>query len=280
MKDITSQQAVVRYYERFGSRLGYRLVMKRSKHFGYYDASHTTERAAQRRFHEKVAELLDLKPGLRVLDAGSGLGVVATYLAKTQDVHVTGITLVPHEVIFARKRAHKQCVGDKTAFQIADYAKTPFPDASFDRIYTTETLSHAPDVQTTLQEFHRLLKPGGKIVCIEYELDYDRFTDEEAEPYRFWVQYWALHGLTQFNRGKFLKLIRAAMFSEIHEHDWTNAVLPSFYRLYRLARPAAPLVAGLVSKGYFVNTVAAKGYYLGAKAGKFWFKAYTATKLK
>lgn len=273
-----ANEAVVRYYDKLGSRIGYRLVMRGSKHFGYYDAAHTTEKAAQARVKEKIAEALDLQPGMRVLDAGSGLGVMAAYLAREHDVHVTGITIVPHEIKGARATARRQHAAHATEFVLADFADPPFADATFDRIYTTETLSHAPDVQKVLGQFMRLLKPGGKLICMEYEIDFANLPDGMDHTVDMTMEYGGLHGLRQFAPGMFLGKLRRAGFTDIAEHDWTPNVLPSFQRLRRLARPLARMAQHRALRKRLFNTLVA-GYYADlAEDGKFWMKTYTATK--
>jgi sterol 24-C-methyltransferase len=278
MGQKSTQEAVVRYYSRLGSRLGYNLVMRGSKHFGYYDKTHKTERAAQVRFLEKFADLLELKPGMELLDAGCGQGVVACYLAAKYDVRVTGLTLVPFEVKASEKRARNARVADKTEFIIGDYANTLGPSKTFDRIYTVETLSHAPDVERVLRNFYKLLKPGGKIVCIEYECNYDKLSPDQASMIEFAVRYGALHGAKQFGPGEFMQTIRSVGFHDATEYDWTTACLPSFQRIRRLAKPLRNLVDKARLRRYFINTTIARYYADLAEQKKFRFKAYTATK--
>ena len=136
MATTGKQQAVRDYYTRLGSRLGYNWVMGGNKHFGYYDKTHTTEKAAQVRFLEKFVELLKPSADLKILDAGCGQGLVATYLARTFKSRVTGITLVPFEVVEARKLAEHQNVKDLTDFRVADYVNPFKRQLSLDTIIT------------------------------------------------------------------------------------------------------------------------------------------------
>jgi cyclopropane fatty-acyl-phospholipid synthase-like methyltransferase len=75
MKQSTPQQLTAEYYAKLGSRIGHKLVMKRSQHFGYYDKYHTDEVSAQNKYHEEFSKLLDLQESMRVLEAGCGQGV-------------------------------------------------------------------------------------------------------------------------------------------------------------------------------------------------------------
>jgi len=278
-KKVTPQQAVANYYGRVGSRLGYIIFMKRSQHFGYYDKTHTTEQAAQQNYHEKFAKFLDLKPGMRVLDAGCGQGVVACYLAKTHGVNVTGITVVPHEVTNGNRRAAKLDIKERANFILADYANPPFEPETFDRIYTTESLSHAVNVKLVLQQFMKLLKPGGKLVCAEYEGDTSKLRPEETkQAIKVVKEYGAVHGVEQFDLGRFIATIRSVGFKNVTETEWTANIMPSFERLVRIVKPFVAVVRKFHLERYFVNIAVADYYTEGVKRGAFLYKVYTATK--
>lgn len=278
MQKNTPQQAVARYYSRIGSRLGYRLVMKKSQHFGYYDENHTDEPSAQRKYHEEFAKILDLQSGMKVLDAGCGQGVVASYLAENHDVHVTGITIVPYEVESAKQTAREQGVEDSTHFLLADYADPPLTPGSFNRIYTTETLSHAVDVEVVLYKFMELLKPGGLLVCAEYEFDFDNFNKKERWAAEFVKEHAAIHGIYQFGPGQFLASIKKVGFKDARETNWTRHMAPSFNRLRQIAKPMLPIVRTLKIERFFINTVAANMYAVGVDRGVFFYKVYRARK--
>lgn len=278
MKMISTQEATARYYSRIGSRLGYLLVMKRSQHFGYYDHDHSTEDDAQRQYHEKFAKLLELQPGMAVLDAGCGQGVVACFLASAQDVHVKGITIVPSEVRSATRAAIKRNLSSQTEFMLGDYASTPFADGSFDRVYTTETLSHAPDVKQVLAELIRCLKPGGKAVFAEYEFNFKNAPEETKKAADFVKKHAAIHGIYQFGVGQFPQYLKELGLTHVAEQDWTTHIRPSFDRLRRLGKPVAQAVKGLGLSKYFVNTIASTMYADGVDQGVFKYKVYTAWK--
>jgi len=274
----TPQEATARYYSRLGSRLGYRFVMNRSQHFGYYDNSHRTEQDAQEKYHQEFAKLLALKPGMELLDAGCGQGVVACYLASRHKVRVQGITITPYEVKAAKKRAHRQGVDAATSFILADYSDPPFSENTFDRIYTTETLSHAIDVKQVLAVFMKLLKPGGSLVCAEYEMDYEHFDATTKEMAEFVKCHAAIHGIYQFGRGQFVSSIKKAGFTDVKEIDWTPHIKPSFDRLKRLAGPIARTLEKTRLKKHFVNVVAARLYAEGVEEGVFAYGVYIAKK--
>ncbi len=275
---FTRDNPVAKYYSRLGSRLGYKLVMKRSQYFGYYDATTKNESQAQINFHNKVGVMLELSPGMTILDAGCGQGVVACYLAQHYDVDIVGITVTPREVVSATKMAKKHNLSDKVRFEFADYSETGFANGVFDRIYTTETLSHAVDLEKVLREFMRLLKPGGKLVCVEYEFDFDKNQQVMKKIADFIYNYGAIFGVYQFSVGNFRRLLRKVGFSDVKEDDWTSKMLPSFRRLERLARPSNAIATILRIEHKMVNSVSAKFFVEGVANKAFFYKAYTARK--
>lgn len=278
MKNRTTQEMSARYYAKIGSRIGYKLVMKRSQHFGFYDKQHQNEDLAQEKYHENIDALLDLKPGMSVLDAGCGQGVVGCYLATKNDIDLTGITITPHEVKSATNRAKELGVEEKTRFMLSDYATTPFEDATFDRIYTTESLSHAPDVNQVIKELSRVLKPGGVAVFAEYEMHHQDFDAEMARLAEIIKNHAAIHGVYQFGKGQFLNTLKSNGLEVLDEHDWTKNVKPSFDRLRRLARPLAWTVKKTKQEARFVNTIAAAMYSDGVETGVFAYKVYVVKK--
>jgi ubiquinone/menaquinone biosynthesis C-methylase UbiE len=166
--EIYNNNGVAAYYSRFGSWLGYNLIMGRSQHAGYWTESTRGEAEAQVNYMEKLAEILDLRPDEMVLDAGSGQGYAARYLAENTEANITGITITPREVKVSKKLSRR--TKNRPSFILGDYSQTEFPDNHFHVVYTTETLSHARDIEKTMAEFYRVLKPGGRLVLADYEM--------------------------------------------------------------------------------------------------------------
>ena len=90
-----------------------------------------------------IAAKLALKPGLRVLDIGSGWGGLGLYLAHTAGVDVTGITLSAEQLKFARTRARQQGLGHAARFELRDYRHVKETvSRPFDRIVSVGMFEH------------------------------------------------------------------------------------------------------------------------------------------
>ncbi|MCL6698921.1 cyclopropane-fatty-acyl-phospholipid synthase family protein [Sphingomonas sp. NSE70-1] len=86
-----------------------------------------------------IAAKLYLRPGMKVLDIGSGWGGTALYLNRVADVDVLGITLSEEQLKVARRRAEEAGVADRVKFELIDYRSL---DGQFDRIVSIGMFEH------------------------------------------------------------------------------------------------------------------------------------------
>jgi cyclopropane-fatty-acyl-phospholipid synthase len=92
--------------------------------------------------HDKMAHIaakLAIKPGMRVLDIGSGWGGMAMYLHQKTGAEVLGVTLSEEQIKVARDRAAAAGVADKVKFELIDYRQVT---GTFDRIVSVGMLEH------------------------------------------------------------------------------------------------------------------------------------------
>jgi len=119
------------------------------------------EAQAAKKVH--LAAKLALKPGLRVLDIGSGWGGLAMTLAKDFGADVTGVTLSTEQLQLARERVAAAGLDEHVRFELRDYRDLQGP---FDRIVSVGMLEHvgAPNFREYFQTVKRLLTDDGVAV--------------------------------------------------------------------------------------------------------------------
>jgi SAM-dependent methyltransferase len=114
-------------------------------------------------------EALDLQPGMRVLDAGCGIGLETARLAEANpDTLVTGLDRNAELLEIARRRAEPP----NLCWVEADLAALDLPPDSFDAIRTERVLMYLPGdgFARVLADLVRLLRPDGRLAL--FELDY------------------------------------------------------------------------------------------------------------
>jgi ubiquinone/menaquinone biosynthesis C-methylase UbiE len=112
---------------------------------------------------------LGLRPASRVLEVGSGLGILACDVARTaEDVCVVGVELSAAQVARADRTGSVQYVrGDAQALA--------FADQSFDLVYARYLLEHVGDPAVVLREVRRVLRSGGRVAVMENDVSLVRF---------------------------------------------------------------------------------------------------------
>jgi phosphatidylethanolamine/phosphatidyl-N-methylethanolamine N-methyltransferase len=102
--------------------------------------------------------------GGRILEVGVGTGIsLPQYSPK---VSIFGIDISAAMLREAQKRVTKLRVKNVEGLAVMDAANTEFPDASFDVVMVQYVLSAVSNPEATLDEFARILKPGGEIILL------------------------------------------------------------------------------------------------------------------
>lgn len=101
----------------------------------------------------------------KILEIGVGMGADFVRFRKSE-AEVIGIDLSPHSLELARHRAEIE--GVIPTLINADAETLPFPDGSFNMVYSWGVLMCAPDVGRTVREIYRVLKPGGECRVMLY----------------------------------------------------------------------------------------------------------------
>ncbi|HEY0738800.1 MAG TPA: class I SAM-dependent methyltransferase [Herpetosiphonaceae bacterium] len=108
---------------------------------------------------------LDLTVTAQILDVGCGSGGPALFIARATGCRVTGIDETPQAIATATQAAHAAGLSQSLRFQVADAnAPLPWPSATFDAILCIDAINHLADRRRVLQEWRRVLKPGGRVL--------------------------------------------------------------------------------------------------------------------
>ena len=208
-----------------------------------------------------------------------GQGFVACDLANRFGCTVTGVDITPYIVKRANQRSVRTKISHKTRFFNHDYTKLPFPDNSFDKLYTVETLCHAQDLPGALHELLRVLKPGGKAVFMEYtQKPMALFTPYQAEMYKIIIDGTVSPALSLFQDDNFVHELRSGGFDSANRVDISDNFEPSLYRLYKYAKIPYPLIKLFHAQKHFVNVTIGVEFYNMAKQGLLGYCVYSATK--
>ena len=107
-----------------------------------------------------IAAKLDIKPGMTVLDIGSGWGGLGIYLAQNFDCKVIGVTLSEEQHSLSNKRVKDLGLQDRVSFELRDYRTLIEP---VDRIVSVGMLEHVGQFQYReyFKKIKSLLKPNG-----------------------------------------------------------------------------------------------------------------------
>jgi phosphoethanolamine N-methyltransferase len=108
-----------------------------------------------------------LKPGVRVLDVGSGIGGAAFHLAKQYGAKVVGVDLSPEMTDIAHEATADSGVSGQVEFLLADVLETEF-DEPFDVVWSRDALMHIHDKNRLFAKLHSLLVDGGQLVVTDY----------------------------------------------------------------------------------------------------------------
>lgn len=121
------------------------------------------EEVERHRYHDYAPWMPDVMgfnkhPGEKLLEVGCGMGTDLLQFARGGAI-CTGVDLTPRSIEISRHRFKLYDVPG--TFLIADGEKLPFPENTFDVVYSNGVLHHTPDTAGAVQEIHRVLRPGG-----------------------------------------------------------------------------------------------------------------------
>lgn len=195
-------------------------------------------------------EFLGVDRGARVLEAGSGLGLLAAGVAAA----APGVDVVGVE--YSAVQLAAAVPNPRVRYIRADVHDLPFPEATFDLAYARYVLEHVQDPERVLRELGRVLRPGGHVALCENDVTLVRLDPPCPAFERVWLAFQrhqaSLGGDSLIGR-RLYRLLRTAGFGsialsvqpEVHWHG-SSAFAPW---VLNLAGNVESARAGLIASG-------------------------------
>jgi SAM-dependent methyltransferase len=125
--------------------------------------------ALNRMTNAAFIRFLGVPAGARVLEVGSGLGLLAVDVASAApDVQVVGVEL-------SRAQIAAAATDPRVTYQRGDAHALDFPDGRFDLVYARYLLEHVARPDRVLREMRRVVRPGGRVAVCENDVTLVRF---------------------------------------------------------------------------------------------------------
>ncbi|TIQ38558.1 MAG: bifunctional demethylmenaquinone methyltransferase/2-methoxy-6-polyprenyl-1,4-benzoquinol methylase UbiE [Mesorhizobium sp.] len=181
------------------------------------------------------------RPGWKVLDVAGGTGDIAFRIveASHRNAHVTVLDINGSMLDVGRDRAGKKGLSENTDFVEANAETLPFDDNTFDAYTIAFGIRNVPRIDVALSEAYRVLKRGGRFLCLEFsEVDmplldkaYEawsfnaipkigRAVTGDGEPYSYLVE-----SIRKFpNQANFAAMITRAGFDRVTFRNYSGGI--------------------------------------------------------
>lgn len=112
---------------------------------------------------DALVKLCHIRADTVVLDVGCGAGLTPCYLAKEYACRLVGVDILERMIEGSSERAGRLGLSDRVEFRVADAQELPFEDNRFDAVITESVTAFPPDKQKAVNEYTRVVKPGGYV---------------------------------------------------------------------------------------------------------------------
>lgn len=139
----------------------------------------------------RTLALLDVRPGERVLDVGTGPGQLLEAIAEAAGPGglAHGVDPSPAMVAMARERCGDRARVEERGVE----GPGSLPDGPFDAVVSTQVLEYVADVPTALGEIARVLRPGGRVLLLDTDWDSVVWNVTDRDRHRRVLRAWEAH---------------------------------------------------------------------------------------
>ncbi|MEW6212003.1 MAG: methyltransferase domain-containing protein [Acidobacteriota bacterium] len=186
-----------------------------------------------------LARLAGISSGMKILDVGGGLGGPARTLASEVGCEVTVLDITEEFCRVGEMLTRLTGLSDRVSFRHGSALDIPFPDATFDLVWTQHSSMNIADKDRLYLESHRALRPGGRLALHEIMAGH-------VSPPHFPVPWARDPSISHLRTPAEIRAIISGLgFSEIEWIDETETALQWFRQRLALAASQGPQPLGL-----------------------------------
>ncbi len=119
----------------------------------------------------RMLELLGVASGDVLVDLACGAGGPGLWAAQHSGAQLVGIDPAPAGVVAAGERARRAGLSERSRFTLGTFERTGLAGRAADAVMSVDAFQYAPDKHAAMAEILRILRPGGRLVLVAFEVD-------------------------------------------------------------------------------------------------------------
>jgi ubiquinone/menaquinone biosynthesis C-methylase UbiE len=197
---------------------------------------------------DEVRRSLAAQPNERVLDLGSGPGILACELAKevAPEGTITAVDISAEMNAIASSRIREAGLADRIDVREGDAVALALPEGSFDAAVSTQVIEYVEDVDAALREVGRVLRPGGRLVLLDTDWATLVWSSRDGDRATQILEAWSTHAPQAHLPRTLAPRLRECGF--VLEEVRALTLLNTSYTEATFSYNIAPLIADFVRK--------------------------------